>query len=76
MNPKCPHCGRRMMLMRVSPDYINWRDAWVCDNSHIACGIKELDEVSWEDVSAAIEKADSEHCAALDKNVAHEEESL
>lgn len=30
---------------------------------------------SWEEVSAAIEKADSEHCAALEKDVAVKEEN-
>lgn len=28
---------------------------------------------TWQEVSEAIEKADSEHCAALDKNVADKE---
>ena len=75
MNLKCPNCGIVMKLMRVSPDCVKWRDAFVCDNNHIACGIKELDEVlpSWQDVSESIEKADSEHCSALEQNAAEEE---
>ena len=38
----CKSCGEKMKLMRVSPDNVKWRDAYVCMGSKIGCGVKEL----------------------------------
>lgn len=72
MNFNCESCGKRMNLMRVSPDGITWRDAFVCTGPKIGCGIKELDDIlpTWEQVSRQIEKADSDWCESLEQNSA------
>lgn len=43
---KCDSCGKRMKLMKVSEDGINWRNAFVCTGPKIGCGIKEIKDVN------------------------------